>query len=54
MKKSIIYYTYKMNKKKNLLEEYVNFIDITNKQNKYFEIIISLFVIILFLFLFFV
>ena len=54
MKKSIIYYTYKLNNKKNLLEEYVNIVDITNKQNKDFEIIIILFVIILFLFLFFV
>ena len=42
-----------MNNKKNLLEEYVNFVDITNKQNKDFEIIIILFVIFLFLFSFF-
>ena len=37
MKKAIIYYTYKMNIKTNLLEEYVNFVDNTKKQNKYFE-----------------
>ena len=39
MKISIIYYTYNMDIKTNLLEEYVNFVDITKKQNKYFEII---------------
>ena len=34
MKRSIIYYTYKMNIKTNLLEEYVNFVDLTrNKTN---------------------
>ena len=54
MKISIIYYTYKMNIKTNLLEEYVNFGDNTKKQSKYFKIIIFLFVIILSLFLFFV
>ena len=31
MKISIIYYTYKMNIKTNLLEEYVNFVDNTKK-----------------------
>ena len=46
--------TYKMNIKTNLLEEYVNFVDSTKKQYKYFEIIIILIVIIMFLFLFFV
>ena len=53
MKISIIYYTYKMNIKTNLLEEYVNFVDNTKKQNKYFKISIILFVIIVFLFLFY-
>ena len=43
-----------MNIKTNLLEEYVNFVDSTKKQNKYFKIIIILFVVILCLFLFFV
>ena len=40
--------------KQNLLEEYVNFVDNTKKQIKYFKILIILFVIILCLFLFFV
>ena len=53
MKVSIIYYTYKMNIKTNLLEEYVNFVDKTKKQNKYFEIFLFLIAIIMFLFLFF-
>ena len=43
-----------MNIKTNLLEGYVNFVDSTKKQNKYFKIIIILFVVILCLFLFFV
>ena len=43
-----------MNIKTKLLEEYVNFVDNTKKQNKYFKIIIILIVIIMFLFLFFV
>ena len=43
-----------MNIKTNLLEEYVNFVDNTKKQNKYFKMLIILFVIILCLFLFFV
>ena len=43
-----------MNIKTKLLEEYVNFVDNTKKQNKYFEIFIILFVVILCLFLFFV
>ena len=47
------YNTYKMNIKTNLLEEYVNFVDNTKKQNKYFKIII-LIAVILCLFLFFV
>ena len=42
-----------MNIKRNLLEEYVNFVDNTKKQNRYFKIII-LIVVILCLFLFFV
>ena len=43
-----------MNVKTNLVEEYVNFVDTTKKQNKYFKIILILFVVILCLFLFFV
>ena len=43
-----------MNIKTNLLEEYVNFVDNKKKQNKYFKIIITLFVVILCLILFFV
>ena len=43
-----------MNIKTNLLEDYVNFVDTTKKQNKYFKIFIILIVIIVFLFLFFV
>ena len=38
----------------NLLEEHVNFVDNTNKQNKYFKTILLLFVVIYCLFLFFV
>ena len=34
MRISIIHYTYKMNIKTSLLEEYVNFVDDTKKQNK--------------------
>ena len=48
MKISVIYYTYKMNIKTNLPEEYVNFVDNTKKQNKYFKTIISLNVINMF------
>ena len=48
MKISIIYYTYKMNIKTNLLEEYVNFVDNTKKQNNYYKISIISFVIIMF------
>ena len=40
-----------MNIKTNLLEEYANFVDNTNKQNKYFKIFLFLMVIIMFLFL---
>ena len=43
-----------MNIKINLLEEYVNFVDNTKKQNKYFKVFINLFVVILCLILFFV
>ena len=43
-----------MNIKTNLLEEYVNFVDNTKKQNKHFKIFITLIVIIMFVFLFFV
>ena len=42
-----------MNIKTNLLEEYVNFVDNTKKQNRYFKII-TLIAVILCLFLFFV
>ena len=37
-----------MNTKTNLLEEYVNFVDNTKKQNKYFKINMFLIVIIMF------
>ena len=44
-----------MNIKTNLLEEYVNSVDNTKKQNKYFKVFVFLIVIIIvFLFLFFV
>ena len=43
-----------MNIKTNLIEEYVNFVDSTKKQNKYFKKILILFVVILCLILFFV
>ena len=52
MKISIIYYTYKMNIKTNLLEEYVTFVDNTKKQNKYFKIFIILIVLIMYVFIF--
>ena len=42
-----------MNIKTTLPEDYVNFIDRTKKQNKYFKTNIILFAIIMFLFLFF-
>ena len=48
MKISIIYYTYKTNIKTNLLKEYINFVDSTTKQNKYFKIPINLSVRIMF------
>ena len=51
--KFIIYYTYKTNIKTNLLEEYINFVDNTEKQNKYFKIFIIFITIVLSLFLFF-
>ena len=53
MKISIVYYPYKMNIKTNLLEEYVNFVDNTKKQNNCFKNIILLIMFILSLFLFF-
>ena len=43
-----------MNIKTNLLEEYVNFVDVTKKQNKYFKTILFVIVIIMCLLLFFV
>ena len=42
-----------MNIKANLPEEYINFVDITKKQNRYFKNFIILIVIFIFLFLFF-
>ena len=35
-----------MNIKTCLLEEYVNFVDLTKKQNKYFKLIIILFMVV--------
>ena len=43
-----------MNNKTNFFEDYVNFVDNTNKQNKYFKMSIFLIVIIMFMFLFLV
>ena len=43
-----------MNIKTNSLEEYVNFVDNTKKQNNYFKLFLFLIVIIMFLFLCFV
>ena len=43
-----------MNIKTHLLEQYVNFVDVTKKQNKYFKIFLFVFVIIMCLLLFFV
>ena len=43
-----------MDIKTNILEEYVNFVDNTKKQNHYFKINLILFVVILCLFLCFV
>ena len=40
-----------MNIKTKLLEEYVNFVDNTKKQNKYFRLFLFLMVLIIFLFL---
>ena len=42
-----------MNIKTNLLVEYIDFVDNTKKQSKYFKIILFSIVIIMFLFLFF-
>ena len=42
-----------MNIKTNLLEEYVNFVDNTKKQNEYFKKILFSIAIIMFLFLIF-
>ena len=49
MKISIIYYTYKMNIKTNLLEEYVNVVDNTKKRNNKLWIctIILVFIVII-------
>ena len=43
-----------MDIKTNLLEEYVKIVDNTKKQNKYFELLITLFLVISRLFSFFV
>ena len=40
--------------KTNLLDDYVNFVDNTKKQNKYFKIFIFLIAVVTILFLFFV
>ena len=37
MKISFIFYAYKQNIKTNLLEDDVNFVDLTKKQNKHFK-----------------
>ena len=42
-----------MNIKTNVLEVYINFLDTTKKQSKYFNMILSLVVIVITLFLFF-
>ena len=49
MKICSIYYAYKMNIKTNLLEENVNFVDITKKRNKklWISIIILVFILII-------
>ena len=47
------HYTYKMNIKINLLEDYVNFVHLTKKQNEYFKVSIILFVVSLCLFFLF-
>ena len=52
MKISIIYFTYKMNIKTNLLEEYVNFVDNTKKQNKHFKIFFKIFINLVLFFVF--
>ena len=41
-----------MNIKTNILEDYVNFVDTTKKQNKYFKVNVILIVVILCLFFF--
>ena len=42
-----------MNIKTNLLDDYVNFVDNTKKQNKYFKIIVFSIAVVTILFLFF-
>ena len=46
-----MYFAYETNIKTNLIEEYVNFVDLTKKQKTYSTRIINLFVVILCLFL---
>ena len=54
--KCYIYYTYKMNIKTNLIEEYVNFVDNTKKRNKnlWICIIMLLFILVVLTFIIFV
>ena len=42
-----------MNNKTNLFEDYVNFVDLTTKQNKYFKIVLLLIAVNTVLFIFF-
>ena len=42
-----------MNNKRNLVEDYVIFVDTTKKQNTYFKIFLALFAIIVYLILMF-
>ena len=44
----MMFFYIKINIKTNLLEECVNFVDNTKKQNNYFKLIMFLFVIIMF------
>ena len=53
MKISTFYYTYKMNNKTNLFDEYVNFVDSTKKQKTYLTRNTILFVAIISFFLIF-
>ena len=48
-----VIYVFKINIKRNLLEDFVTFLDTTTKQNSYFKIIIIFFTIMTTLFLIF-